>query len=268
MWLFWSKPKTEEEVKLKRKYTLKRDVPNENDLFHNFQIINHIHNSIKCIDLRSICPPVYNQLELGSCTANSIAGAIEVDEIKQKDKSEYTPSRLFIYYNERDKESTVNEDSGASISDGIHTLNTIGYCPESMWPYDIQNFKEKPNDLCYSIAKQCCPNVEYKRVVHNLNQMKQCLINGYPIVFGMSVYQSFESAEVAKTGIVPVPKKDETCLGGHAILAVGFDDIKQIFIVRNSWGKDWGDSGYCYIPYEYMVNPEYVNDLWTVTKVT
>ncbi len=97
--------------------------------------------------------------------------------------------------------------------------------------------------------------------------MKQCLINGYPIIFGMAVYQSFESEEVAKTGVVSMPKKDETYLGGHAIMAVGFDDIKQTFTVRNSWGKDWGDSGYFYLPYEYMTSTEYVNDLWTITKV-
>jgi C1A family cysteine protease len=94
--------------------------------------------------------------------------------------------------------------------------------------------------------------------------MKNCLASGFPFTFGFSVYQSFETKEVAQTGIVPLPQPNETLLGGHCVVAVGYDDEKQLFKCRNSWGTDWGDKGYFYMPYQYMSNPNLVSDLWTI----
>jgi C1A family cysteine protease len=102
------------------------------------------------VDLRDHMPEVYDQGHLGSCTANAIGGAYEYDQIKQKELEPFTPSRLFIYYNERDVEGTVEEDSGAMIRDGMKVINKIGVVPEPMWPYDIEKFKEKPSEKCYS----------------------------------------------------------------------------------------------------------------------
>ena len=222
-------------------------------------------------DLRAKCPPVYDQGQLGSCTANAIAAAIEFDQMKEKIKY-FMPSRLFIYYNERAMEGTVNSDSGAQIRDGIKSVGTQGDCPETLWPYDIANFEDKPPASCYNNAVMH-KAVLYQRVTRTANQMKGCLASGYPFVFGFSVYVSFESAQVAKTGHAPLPSPGEPGAGengqpaGHAVLAVGYDDANQWFIVRNSWGTGWGMKGYFTLPYAYLLEPNLADDFWTIRVV-
>jgi C1A family cysteine protease len=189
------------------------------------------------VDLRSECPPIYDQGQLGSCTANGIAGAVEFDQRKQGSK-EFTPSRLFIYYNERVMEGTFNQDSGAQVRDGIKSVATLGAPPETDWPYDIQNFAQKPPTAAYSDAKQDLVS-SYARVAQNPTQMQGCLAEGYPFVFGFTAYESFESEAVAKTGIVPMPASGEAVVGGHCVVAVGYDDSQRTFIIRNSWGTGW-----------------------------
>src|ERR1700681_1333711 len=154
-------------------------------------------------DLRRRCPAVYNQGQLGSCTANAIAGAIEFDRLKQK-LPVFVPSRLFIYYNERVIEGTVRSDSGAMIRDGIKSVASLGVCPEPEWPYRIAKFMTKPPARAYNDAK-LDRAVSYQSIVQDLNQMKGCLASGYPFIFGFTVYQSFESATVARTGHAPMP---------------------------------------------------------------
>lgn len=246
-------------------YGWKKDNVDKRDLYHNFQITNTSTN-IKHIDLRDKCPPVYDQGQLGSCTANAIAGLYEYDEMKEEEQNIFTPSRLFIYYNEREIEGTINEDSGAQIRDGIKSINSTGVCPESMWPYDISKFKDEPTQKCYMDAAKHHA-VEYKRVPQTLEQIRQCLIEGFPFAFGFIVYASFESQQVAETGEVPMPQEGEQVVGGHAVACVGFDDTKNVIICRNSWGDSWGDKGYFYMPYDYILNSEYCNDLWTVRRV-
>src|SRR5215467_12059076 len=151
------------------------------------------------VDLRPQCPSVYNQGELGSCTANGIAGAIEFDLMKEK-KNVFTPSRLFIYYNERVMEGTVDSDAGAQIRDGIKSVASQGDCPEDEWPYDIAKFAQKPSQKCFDDAVKH-KAVNYQRIARTLNQMKGCLASGYPFVYGFTVYSSFESQDVANTGI-------------------------------------------------------------------
>lgn len=217
-------------------------------------------------DLRSGCPPVYDQGQLGSCTANAIAAAVQFDLKKQKVKV-FAPSRLFIYYNERVIENTVNSDNGAQIRDGIKSIANDGVCPEPEWPYDITKFADKPTPQCYTDAAKC-QAVGYQRLVStNINQLKGCIASGFPFVFGFTVYDSFESPEVAKTGVLNLPGSQEKVQGGHAVLAVGFDDTAQRFTVRNSWGKDWGIKGYFTIPYAYLTNTNLADDFWTVRIV-
>jgi len=230
------------------------------------------------INLRKQCPAVYNQGQIGSCTANAIAAAIEFDRLKQK-LADFTPSRLFIYYNERNMEHSVATDSGAQIRDGIKSVNKLGACDEMEWPYDDTPADpntnlwphgakpaQKPPSKCYSDALKH-KAVTYQRVMQDLAQMRGCLAAGYPFVFGFTVYTAFESPSVAKTGTLNLPGSHEHVLGGHAVLAVGYDDNAQRFTVRNSWGTKWGVKGYFTIPYAYLLSAKLASDFWTIRVV-
>jgi C1A family cysteine protease len=217
------------------------------------------------VDLRPDCPPVYDQGQLGSCTANSIGGAIQFEQIKQKVKN-FVPSRLFIYYNERVIENTVQSDSGAQIRDGMKVVAKQGAPPETDWPYDISKFADKPPAIAYTDGAKNRV-LSYQRVSRVLNQFKGCLASGYPFVFGFTVYDSFESAAVAQSGHANMPQPGESVAGGHAVVAVGYDDKNQWFIVRNSWGVDWGMHGYFTLPYQYLLEPNLSDDFWTIRLV-
>ena len=230
------------------------------------------------VDLRKQCPAVYNQGQIGSCTANAIAGAIEFDRLKQK-LSDFTPSRLFIYYNERSMENTVATDSGAQIRDGVKSVNQLGVCPEPEWPYVATPADpntniwppgakpgEKPTSNCYTAALQH-KAVTYESVTRDLAQFRGCLAAGYPFVLGFTVYSAFESPQVAQTGVLNLPTSAEQVLGGHAVMAVGYDDTAQRFIIRNSWGTGWGMKGYFTMPYAYLLSQKLSSDFWTIRVV-
>ncbi|SEP25402.1 C1 family peptidase [Propionispora vibrioides] len=243
------------------KYLLKKDSPDLRDyIFYSskYKLIEHLPAKI---DLRSNCSPVVDQGELGSCTANAIASGLrEYWELKST-QSLITLSRLFLYYKERELEGQVNEDSGAEIRDGMKVLSQIGVCPETDWPYDIATFKNAPTDKQTTDAAIYKVN-EYHRIIL-FSQIKAALAEELPVVIGIKVYDSFESDEVAQTGLVPMPNPGkEQYLGGHAVLIVGYDDSSKVFIVRNSWGTSWGDKGYCYLPYQYYTQG-YISDCWT-----
>jgi C1A family cysteine protease len=218
------------------------------------------------VDLRSKCPPVYDQGDLGSCTGNGIAGALQFERMKQGLKPDFVPSRLFIYYNERVIEHTVASDSGAMIRDGIKSVSKQGDCPETSWPYDPAKFADKPGAACYKEALKY-KTVQYQRLVQTLNQMKGCLADGFPFVFGFVVYDSFESPAVQKSGNVPMPAFSESVLGGHCVVAVGYDDAAQHFIFRNSYGAGWGMKGYGTMPYAYLTDTQLASDFWTIRLI-
>jgi C1A family cysteine protease len=218
------------------------------------------------VDLRAGCPPVYDQGQLGSCTANAIAAALEFDRKKQG-LPDFTPSRLFIYYNERAMEGTIASDSGAQIRDGIKSVATQGDCPEAEWPYDPAVFAVQPAAQCYADAVKY-KAVQYAAVGQDERSVKTCLANGYPFVFGFTVFAAFESEPVAQTGQVPMPGLFAgPPQGGHAVLCVGYDDATSMFTVRNSWGPDWGDKGYFYMRYQYLLSDQYADDFWTISLV-
>jgi C1A family cysteine protease len=218
------------------------------------------------IDLRANCPPVYDQGQLGSCTANAIGGALEFDQIKQALGDIFIPSRLFIYYNERVIEGTVNDDSGAMLRDGIKTVAKQGAPHEQIWPYTIAKFRTRPSTAAFKDAAKH-PALLYQRVARSLDELRGCLASGFPFVFGFTVYDSFESAAVAKSGNAPMPKPGESALGGHAVGAVGYDDDKQWFVARNSWGAKWGQAGYFTLPYDYLLDENLSDDFWTIRQV-
>jgi len=213
-------------------------------------------------DLRSKCPAVYDQLQIGSCTANALVAAYEFDDMS------LFGSRLFLYYNERLLDNDISQDAGSTLSQGINALVKYGVCHENLWTYvdDGVKYKTKPTDGCYTDAKSH-EIVTYNNVPQNLTSMKQCLLDGFPFVVGISIYESFESDTVAHTGIVPMPQSTEKELGGHAVMCVGYDNSKNCFIMRNSWGTGWGDKGYFYIPYDYLTNTTLTGDLWEIKKV-
>jgi C1A family cysteine protease len=218
------------------------------------------------VDLTAKCPPVYDQGQLGSCTANAIAGAIEFMQLKEHQK-EFTPSRLFIYYNERVIEHSVPFDAGAYIRDGIKSVQKQGVCREKpTWPYVESKFDDKPSPAAYAEAADH-KVLAYQRISRDLQQMKGCLASGYPFVFGFTVYSSFMSDAVDKTGHAPMPGTDETIEGGHAVLAVGYDDAHHRFICRNSWSPAWGMKGYFTLPYAYLLDANLSDDFWSIRLV-
>lgn len=238
---------------------------NYNCKVDNIEIIN------KCEDVYCLTVDKYHNFALDcgifvhNCTANSIAGAFEYG-LKKQGYADFLPSRLFIYYNERVMENTVKSDSGAQLRDGIKSINSKGVCTETLWPYDITKFAKKPLAKCYTDALKHHA-LSYQSVSQTLIGLRGCLATNIPVVFGFAVYESFESNEVATTGIVNMPKKSESLLGGHAVVIVGYDDTIQRFVVRNSWGDKWGNKGYFTMPYEYITNQKLASDFWAIKIV-
>jgi C1A family cysteine protease len=245
------------------KYNLKitRKSIEELDLLQHHELELTSVNKSNYVDLRSKFPPVFEQGELGSCTANALCAIITYN-IK-----DFIGSRLFLYYNERKLENDIPDDSGAELTDGIKSLQMYGICPETDWIYDISKFAIKPPDKCYTDAA-VHKAIQVKNLSNDITMMKNTLLSGYPFVVGINVFESFESEYVAKTGNVPMPHHNENKLGGHAIVICGYDDIKKIWIARNSWGSNWGDNGYFYLPYLYLVDSSLSSDLWTIYKMS
>jgi C1A family cysteine protease len=211
---------------------------------------------------------VFDQGNLGSCTACAICEAYEFDLLKQK-FHDFVPSRLFVYYNERSLEGTVAVDSGASLRDGIKVVAKYGVCQEAEWPYSDKDpgpYQTQPSHSCFKAALRH-QVLRYSRIYQKAASFKVCLTEGYPFVFGFAVYASFESDEVARTGTVPLPGKHEECMGGHAVLCCGYSDKTQRFLCRNSWGKSWGQAGHFTLPYSYVLDNNLADDFWTIRLV-
>lgn len=211
--------------------------------------------------------PVWDQGKLGSCTAQAIVAALQFGLCTTRDEArrvrEFTGSRLQLYYNERWWEGTTASDAGAAIADGMQILNWIGIAPESEWPYDIARWADRPPAHTYALGfrhkVRGCHAVPQTRFA-----IQSHLAADIPVIFGCTVYESFESAEVASTGIVRVPEQGERMLGGHAMLIMGHDALSGTYLVRNSWGQDWGQVGYCAMPMDYIESVDLAGSLWAL----
>ena len=224
------------------------------------------------LSLRAHFPPPYNQGKIMSCAACAISAALQFDRTRQKLlRHKLTPSRLFIYYNARAIEGTTASDAPCRVRNAIKGVAAHGACFEGkaadQWSYVIARFRKRPPTACYKAAVKDRP-LRYWRLAPDIRQLKSCLASGYPFLFGFTAYQSIEAPAVFKTGVVPMPKAHERVLGGHVILAVGYDDAKRRILFRNSWGPKWGDGGYGTMPYEYVTNPRLARDFWTIQLVS
>ena len=246
---------------MKRRYTYKPDLGDKRDFYFEPKLVG----IPELVDMRHNMPAIEDQGNLGSCTANAGVALAEYLDFRN-DRHYMHRSRLFVYYNERVLEGTVNIDSGAYIRDAIKALVKWGACTETLWPYVISRYKQKPSTACYKAAalKQA---IKYMRVNQTQDDMCNALVQGYPIEFGFTVYESFESDAVASTGMVPMPDVyNEYVLGGHACVIVGYDLNKRLWICRNSWGKKWGDKGYFYMPFDYLLDGDLSEDFWIIEE--
>jgi C1A family cysteine protease len=278
---------------IKRRYGWIPDLPDTRDLSYK-AVAPKIMKLPDKVDLREWCSPVEDQGSLGSCTANACAGNLELLERKGIDpvpEDPITPSltlwqrilrffglykptntlgsglfkdtsRLFIYYNARSLIGTTAEDSGAYIRDCMKTLAREGHCLEKLWPYNLGMAFTRPNSAAYADGHNHVIT-NYMRI-DTINDMLTCLADGYPVVIGITLYESFESDEVRRTGVVNMPGSYERVIGGHAVLVVGYDQSTKRLLVRNSWGPNWGQNGYFTIPYEYV--EKLGADFWTIRK--
>ncbi len=232
-------------------------------------------------DLRKCCSPIEDQGRLGSCTANAGAGVIEYYERKSFGRH-VDASRLFLYKTTRNL-MKMKGDTGAYLRTTIGAMVIFGVPPEEYWPYTDapQGFDEEPPAFCYSFAQNYKTLVYYRHdpaaaaPAAVIERLKAYLSAGHPALFGFSVYSSIEQA--AETGEIPFPSPRDRMEGGHAVVAVGYDDAKEIrnsyadrptagaLLIRNSWGKDWGEAGYGWLPYEY-VSKGLAEDFWSVLK--
>lgn len=211
-------------------------------------------------------PPIYDQGQLNSCTGNALAAAVDFCNHLQTKKF-LTPSRMWIWYQERVIEDTVDQNVGAQIRDGAKVVTKLGVCPESDWPYDPATFANKPPQKDYSDALGDRV-LQYATVPQVLWSLKSVLAGGHPVVFGFAVYGAFESPDVAKSGIVPMPDPSDQMVGGHAVVLVGYDDSVDRFRVRNSWGTGWGQDGYFEMPYLYVTSSQLASDFWALQTVS
>jgi C1A family cysteine protease len=212
-------------------------------------------------DVQMISCPILDQGNLGSCLSNATYSLFYIISV-----SKISLSRLQLYMTSRAIDgSSLTEDTGATVRGCMKAISNYGLTNEKIWPYIISNFdKLAPSDTFRNLYK--LTNFVYTFIKQDLISIKQVLASGKPILIGITVYSSFESTNATNHGVIPMPDTStETLLGGHAILLIGYDDKTKVFKFQNSWGIGWGDKGYGYIPYDYVIDNNLAFDLCTVT---
>jgi len=204
---------------------------------------------------------------LNSCSANAIAAALRYDELREGHPDVSSPSRLFIYYNERVLAGVTDTNSAVSLRYGYRTVAALGTCPEAMWPYLERRFRRMPTPACFRAALRRRA-IAYYRIRRAIVQLRACLAEGFPFVMALAVHHSMMGRAVTRTGMVPVPTRHDPLRGGHAVLAVGYDHARRLILFRNSWGRAWGDGGYGYLPYAFVASANLTWDFWTMRRVS
>jgi len=241
------------------KYNLKPDKPDKRDSKYKCKITGILPETAN-LDVLKDSSLIYDQGSLGSCTANMSLGLYR-SVLKHKGQPDYDGSRLAQYYNSRTDKS---EDTGTSIRDAFKAMNRYGICPEKDWPYVIDKFAQRPPDICY-VEGLDHQTIRYENIPDgNVNYIKNAISNGNPVGFGIPVYESFESNEVAKTGIVPMPNRcREQLYGYHAVKGIAYD--RDGLWCANSWGSSWGKNGYFMLPWNFV--RKYASDIWVLYAV-
>ncbi len=215
------------------------------------------------VNLTNLCPPIWNQGRLGSCTAHGTLRAYYAARKKQG-QNVFMPSRLLQYYDARSLEHTTLIDIGATCRDSIKAIAYWGSCDEALWPYDISKFNHKPPAEAYAQAT-LHQAIKYHSVEQSVYAIKAILAQGLCIAFGFTVYQNFEhTGGVARTGLMEMPVGGS--VGGHCVTAVGYNSHSQL-MCANSWGTQWGDPdfpGHFWCPPEYYTNPRLASDFWVI----
>jgi C1A family cysteine protease len=212
------------------------------------------------VDLRPQCSRVYDQEDLGSCTAFAVGKGVR--EYLQRTRGERLTelSALYLYYETRKLRNAVHLDSGATITDAMAALAKSGSAPDTLWPYQVELFTQPPPGQAYRQAEEWKLNTGVQ--LAGLEDVKKALVRRQPVVFGMRLYHTFR--DIGPNGMLPMPQAGDVLVGGHAVAVVGYDNKRRVLIVKNSFGEEWGDKGYFYMPYGY-VTPDNVMDIWTAS---
>ncbi len=216
-------------------------------------------------DLTRKFPPLPEQGRLGCCGPHSGTTALQyAEQQKGRGLGSERMSRLALYVQTRIQMGTINVDSGVNLRTMLKVMADQGAPPEHLWPYEISKFRTVPpaNVLAEGLNHQV---LQYKRVEQTQTAIMAAISGGTPLILGVAVYQSFESLAAARTGNIPVPAAGEQLLGGHAILAGGYDEEGVMF--ANWWGQNWGKNGYGKLPWAYILNPKLTYDLWALLLV-
>jgi C1A family cysteine protease len=213
------------------------------------------------VDNRQYCPPVYNQGQLGSCTAFSMGKGLREYNQRKNGEQQVPLSALWLYYYEREHmgQEYIKQDSGANMIDGMYVLENKGNAPESLWPYNTPKFTVKPPAETDEAAAAW--KVKNVKELASFDDVKAAIAQGKPVAFGFIVYMRFQF--IGSNGIMSMPWAFEPKMGGHAVMACGYDDNKQLLTVRNSWGSGFGDHGYFYMPYKFAQDKEKAMEWFT-----